>query len=134
MNVYFSLHENSSKDLENIRNLFVDLKLPIPSEERLAYHTKPGCFAMTFSWEHQDFIRACLYNLPVEPPADLAQFMDACALPNNEARDHPANSCAVSVSYDRHGAEYFKQESDWQNRYLSLINDLVDASQGETRH
>ena len=99
MNIYFSLQEDGCKDLESIRSLFVDLELPLPSEERLVYHTKPGCFAMTFIWEHQNFVRACLYNLPVNPPADLAEFMNACALPNNEARAHPENRCAVSVSY-----------------------------------
>ena len=38
--------------------------------------------------------------------------------------------CCLGLIRDRNGAAYSKQESDWQNRYLSLINNLVDASRG----
>merc|ERR1711871_1739334 len=131
MNVYFDLHEQGRKSVEEIKSVFMDLNIPIPSEDRLQYHAGcGGCFAMTFNFEHPGFERMCMYTFPMDAYGELLEFMDDCSLPCWETcRPHPENSCAVSCSYDREGKEYFKQESDWHNNYCQLVGNLYLASQ-----
>lgn len=135
MNLYFKMHETTSKDAATVSRMFDGLGLKQPSEERLRFCSGPGSFAMTFRWDAEEYERVCFYIVSGSENAqtheEVAAFVNATPLPVFKSGGEalmvgaPHNNCFSSISFGRDGATYFKLESDFFNSYYSLLDRCV---------
>lgn len=125
MNVYFRMHEGGRKSAKDVRAIFRDLGLAQPSQDKLEYFAGESSFTVTARWDRKEFERVCVYVVPLSAPMpdDMAEFMEACWLPNKSASPvKHSNSCFVSCSCGKDAASnYFKQESDYHGSYVGLL-------------